>query len=262
VSARLTGLAANTTYHFRISATTAATITGRDGTFTTLLNSASGTSNSPGTPASANDGQLSATTSNGEGTVTVGQYGSNPAGRPTFVSNGAYVDVHVSPGNTFTSLEFTDCELSGGKKLFWWDPQARGGKGEWHPASAQTAPSGEPPCITVTIDETTSPSLAQLTGTVFGVALPPGPAPTIKKLSPKKGPAAGGTAVTISGKNFGFVYEVKFGSAEAKSFTVNSPTSMTAVAPPGTKKTTVNVTVTGPGGTSEITRKARFKYAH
>jgi alpha-tubulin suppressor-like RCC1 family protein len=55
--------------------------------------------------------------------------------------------------------------------------------------------------------------------------------PTITKLKPNTGPVGGGTTVTITGTRFTEVVTVKFGSAKATSFTVNSVTSITAVSP-------------------------------
>jgi hypothetical protein len=87
----------------------------------------------------------------------------------------------------------------------------------------------------------------------------PGPAPMIKKLSPKKGPAAGETSVTIAGTDFTGATAVKFDSANARSFKVDSATSITAVSPAGTTGT-VEVTVTTPNGTSGNTSKDHFVY--
>jgi hypothetical protein len=84
--------------------------------------------------------------------------------------------------------------------------------------------------------------------------------PTVKKLSPRRGPASGGTSVTITGTNFAGVTAVKFGSANAASFKVNSEASITAVSPSGVKKTTVDVTVTTASGTSAIVPRDGFKY--
>jgi plastocyanin len=86
-----------------------------------------------------------------------------------------------------------------------------------------------------------------------------GPVPTIKKLTPKKGPEAGGTQVTITGSGFTGATAVAFGSVAAMSFNVISDTSISAVSP-AEPKSTVNVTVTGPGGTSMVAKKDRFKF--
>jgi len=88
---------------------------------------------------------------------------------------------------------------------------------------------------------------------------PAGPAPTIKKLSPRKGPAAGGTSVTITGANFTGATSVDFGAAPAAEVSVNSATSITAVSPeaaPGK----VAVDVTTGTGTSAPSSKAVFTF--
>ncbi|WP_280244436.1 IPT/TIG domain-containing protein, partial [Nocardia abscessus] len=71
--------------------------------------------------------------------------------------------------------------------------------------------------------------------------------PTITSLSPLAGPASGGNSVVITGTHFIGPTTVRFGSA-ATTFTLDSPTRITAIAPPGTG--TVQVTVTTAGGTS------------
>ncbi|HME04055.1 MAG TPA: IPT/TIG domain-containing protein [Solirubrobacteraceae bacterium] len=89
--------------------------------------------------------------------------------------------------------------------------------------------------------------------------VPAGHGPAITKISPDKGPAAGGTAVSIAGTSFVGVTAVKFASTDATSFTVNSATSITAVSPaeaPGK----VEVTVATPNGTSAISRKDDFRF--
>src|SRR5439155_21893539 len=66
-------------------------------------------------------------------------------------------------------------------------------------------------------------------------------APTVTSVSPKSGPTAGGTSVSITGTNLSGANAVKFGSSNATSFTVNSATSITASSPAGSG--TVDVTV-------------------
>jgi hypothetical protein len=86
------------------------------------------------------------------------------------------------------------------------------------------------------------------------------PTPPITSIDPATGSIAGGTAVTIAGTDFAAASAVKFGSMPATSFTVNSETEITAVAPPSTKPGAVDVTVTTLAGTSTITRFDRFAY--
>jgi hypothetical protein len=57
--------------------------------------------------------------------------------------------------------------------------------------------------------------------------------PVIQKVLPASGPVAGNTTVTISGANFSEVIAVTFGGVNAQSFTINSPTSISALTPPG-----------------------------
>jgi hypothetical protein len=83
-------------------------------------------------------------------------------------------------------------------------------------------------------------------------------APTITRLSVKKGPASGGTQVTITGTTFVGVTDVRFGDAAA-SYTVEDPETVVADAPPGSTGK-VEITVTTPNGESGITRKALYTY--
>lgn len=71
--------------------------------------------------------------------------------------------------------------------------------------------------------------------------------PAISALAPASGPAAGGTAVTITGQHLLGTTAVTFGSTPAAISSVTN-TQIVAVAPPGSG--TVGVTVTAPGGTS------------
>jgi hypothetical protein len=86
-----------------------------------------------------------------------------------------------------------------------------------------------------------------------------GPPPTVAKLAPKKGPSTGGTSVTVTGKNFSGATAVTFGTVNAASFKVISPTQITAVSP-GEPAGTVDVRVTTPGGTSAASRHDHFKF--
>ena len=99
------------------------------------------------------------------------QYASDPVGSPSFSTPGEYFDVQVASGSSFNSLVVTHCNLNGASGLEWWNPQADAGAGAWEPVSpTPTYTSGPPRCVAATISSTSSPSLSQLTGTVFGVA--------------------------------------------------------------------------------------------
>jgi alpha-tubulin suppressor-like RCC1 family protein len=83
--------------------------------------------------------------------------------------------------------------------------------------------------------------------------------PTVTAVSPDEGPPAGETSVTISGTGFSGATAVKFGSTEATTFTVKSPTTISAVSPAGAE--TVDVTVTTANGTSVTNAGDRFTYS-
>ncbi|WP_169835025.1 IPT/TIG domain-containing protein [Pandoraea oxalativorans] len=84
--------------------------------------------------------------------------------------------------------------------------------------------------------------------------------PTVTGVTPSQGETGGGTSVTISGTDFTFVTDVLFGGTSAQSITVNSATSITAVAPAGSG--TVHVRVAAVGGTSATSAADQFTYAN
>lgn len=88
---------------------------------------------------------------------------------------------------------------------------------------------------------------------IFVVAAPP---PTITALTPNSGSV--NTSVAVTGTNFIGVTGVRFGASTA-SYVVNSPTSITALAPPGASGT-VDVTVTTGAGTSATNAADQFTY--
>jgi hypothetical protein len=83
--------------------------------------------------------------------------------------------------------------------------------------------------------------------------------PTVTRLSPKRGHAAGGTTVLITGQAFTGATSVRFGAAKATEFKLLSGSTIQAVSPPGVKGP-VDVSVTTPNGTNAPTRKDHFKY--
>jgi alpha-tubulin suppressor-like RCC1 family protein len=79
------------------------------------------------------------------------------------------------------------------------------------------------------------------------------PCPTLTKVSPKLGPQAGGTTVTITGTDLTGASAVEFEPFTTSDFTVDSPTQITAVTPPAFPlpgNGYVNVRVTTPSGTT------------
>jgi hypothetical protein len=91
-----------------------------------------------------------------------------------------------------------------------------------------------------------------------GIDLAGPAAPVVTKLSTKVAVAAGGTPVTITGKNFTGATSVQFGSTSAVSFVFKSATTISAVSPAGTARP-VDVTVTTPNGTSAVSSADHLK---
>jgi hypothetical protein len=88
-----------------------------------------------------------------------------------------------------------------------------------------------------------------------------GTRPVIAQLSPATGSLAGGTVVTITGRGFTQTESVHFGTAAATSFTINSDESITAIAPPSGRSTTVRVHITTTEGTSLSSGPSKFTYS-
>jgi hypothetical protein len=165
--------------------------------------SASGTSTTLGGTASANNDNTTASAT-GVGALTVAQYASDPVSTPTFSSAGEYFDVDLSAGNTFTTTTINDCNLNGGLGLEWFNPAADNGAGAWQPVEpTPTFSAGPPPCLSVTLDNESSPTLAQLTGTVLGVTSGPTPS-TLTQTSP--------TTATVS-QGYGYTGQLTVGGA-------------------------------------------------
>jgi len=101
-------------------------------------------------------------TAAGAGTVGAGLYSTNPASATPTGATGVYVDVAVGAGSSFSSVTITVCNLAGGDSLDWLNG------GTWSAFSSQRFDSSTG-CITATVNNQTSPSLNQLTGTVIAV---------------------------------------------------------------------------------------------
>jgi hypothetical protein len=117
------------------------------------------------------------------------------------------------------------------------------------------SPPGEPGTVGVSVALSRGTASAPHPGARFTYLA----RPSVTSLDPAVGPAGGGTVVTIRGTGFSGVTAVRFGSAAAASFEVDSSTQIRAVTPPGSAGT-VAVTVTSATGVSADTDAARFTY--
>jgi IPT/TIG domain len=123
--------------------------------------------------------------------------------------------------------------------------------GEDGSVTATSPPGSGTVLVTVTTPGGTSgpSSLAEFT------YVPP---PTVTEVTPRTGPAAGDTPVTITGTNLANASTVRFGSAGSMTFHVVNSTTISAVSPAGSG--TVDVVVVSPGGASATSEKDRFTY--
>ena len=155
----------------------------------------SGATSSQSCSSSSPSGTCSATnagttvSANGEGSLTVSQYGSDPVGSPTFSASGVYLYVEVASGSSFSSLTITDCNLNGATSLEWWTGSA------WLAVSSESYSAGPPQCVTATLDSTTIPAIGGHTDTVFAGALP---ATTVPGAPTGLGATPGNTTATLS----------------------------------------------------------------
>ncbi len=109
---------------------------------------------------------LITTTGSGQGAWTLSQYGNLPVSSPPLRSADKYFDIEIAANSNLDEMKLKDCDLGGGNGLQWWDITSGG----WVDVGPnQPAPVGSPPCIEFTLNNTTSPKVSQLTGTVFGV---------------------------------------------------------------------------------------------
>ena len=108
-------------------------------------------------------GSLSAIAS-GVGTVAAVQYTGDPVTTTPPTAVNAYFDVLVPASSSFTSVQVTDCNLAGGSVVYYYDPTTS----EWAevPGQSYDASTG---CVSFTLGTASTPSLSQLSGTVFGV---------------------------------------------------------------------------------------------
>ncbi|HET7389084.1 MAG TPA: cell wall-binding repeat-containing protein, partial [Nocardioidaceae bacterium] len=141
----------------------------------------SATSTSADGTATATSGETTVT-AHGEGAFTVSQYPSNPTEPAPVEGQATFFDVLIAEGSSFTSLTITQCDLpANAHSIVWFNGT------KWLKASSVTYADG---CATVTITDSTSPNLADLTGTVFAAGKLP-----VNRLA---GPNRIETAVAVS----------------------------------------------------------------
>ncbi|WP_229055146.1 IPT/TIG domain-containing protein, partial [Aeromicrobium sp. Leaf350] len=120
------------------------------------------------------------------------------------------------------------------------------------------SPTGTAGPVAVRVTTSAGTSAVVSTSTFTYTAPAPSP-PAVSSLAPSSGPSVGGTEVVVTGTSFANVTAVSFGSAPARSFTVESGTQLRAVSPTGTAGP-VAVRVTTSAGTSAVVSTSTFTY--
>ena len=113
-----------------------------------------------------------------------------------------------------------------------------------------------------TLDGKTVTAIAASSNHNLAIVAPATPAaPTITGIAPATGPRAGGTTVEITGTDFTDTTQVNFGSTgPATSYTIDSPTQITATSPAAGAVGRRHIRVTTPAGTSPTVPADVFKY--
>ena len=178
-SAVVSGLDVGAAYYFTVSARNAlgsgpsADSNRVVPTSTPVVDSTTGSGSVPGgtvatSTVTAAGGATLSITAQGTGTVDAGSYVTDPVAQ---LGDGtSFFDVSLGSGSSFTTASFTICGVTAGASITWWNPDTSA----WEPVSDQGVPSGTPLCTVVVVDAHTSPSLAQLYGTVLAVTEPSG----------------------------------------------------------------------------------------
>jgi len=104
----------------------------------------------------------------GDHNITTAKYAGNPGDTPSFNATGDYYDVHLDSSANVNSLTIEFCPAAPSTVIYYWNGAS------WQPCSDQSYSGG---CVVVTITDSTFPSLADLTGLVFGSGLTVTPPP-------------------------------------------------------------------------------------
>jgi len=114
------------------------------------------------------DAEVSVTIESGTGStaVTIAEYTGNPAGTPSFGAGERYIDVQLSNPGAVTELTITFDGMAAGTMIYFYRP----GTG-WIACSNQTYASGT---ISVTVTDSTVPTLTELLGGIFAEGSAPG----------------------------------------------------------------------------------------
>src|SRR5450432_1751529 len=192
--------------------------------------------------------QITATTAAGTGAVTVRVTTTNGTGTSsgtfTFLPAPTVTGLapNLGPAAGGTSVVITGTGFSGATSVRFGGVSATSYTVDSASQITATTPAGTG---AVTVSVTTPNGTGTSVGTFSYI-----PAPSITNFAPTSGPESGGTSVVITGTGFSGATGVSFGGTAAATYTVNSPTQITATTPAGTGAVTVSVTTIDGTGVS------------
>jgi hypothetical protein len=202
---------------------------------------------------SAGTVDITVTTNNGTSSTSA-------ADQFTYLSTGAPIFSSLSPNsgtsNGGTSVTINGSNFTGATAVYFGSVLAP--SFTVNSATRITATTPAEPLGTVDVTVVTPSGVTTLSNadhfTFNAAALP-----TVTSLNTSSGSTAGGTSVTITGTGFTAAIAVSFGDVPAPSFTVNSSTSITAVAPPQAADV-IDVRVSNYTGSSPRSTADRYTY--
>ncbi len=135
-----------------------------------LANEQTATSSTPAGTASTTVSNVSVT-AQGQGSIAVKSFGTtDPVVGSGFAAGTEFFDVAVVSPSSFSSVAITACGVSSFVNLTWWNGTT------WEAVRPSATDSDG--CLSFTATDSTSPSVSQLTGTVFAVSAPVPGVPT------------------------------------------------------------------------------------
>ncbi|MEI6624396.1 MAG: IPT/TIG domain-containing protein, partial [Actinomycetes bacterium] len=178
--------------------------------------------------------------------------------------NGYLATLNASPdGPSVSALSPTGGPMAGGTVITFTGTNLTGTSAitfDGTPGTALTVDSATQVRVTTPahVSASVDVSLTAPTGTInLPAAFTYSPPPTITTVSPDVGPADGGTTVTITGTDLGFVSAVTVGGVPVTGLSVDSDTQLTVIVPAGAAGA-ADVVVTSPSGSA--TKVGGFRY--
>ena len=206
------------------------------------------------------------TATGGSGTVYVAGYSGNPGGPSPFQAGGSYFDVNLSGGSSFSDVVITQCGVKPSSTMEWFNATASSSSsasGAWIPVNPPATFDPDSGCLTFTATSSSTPSVSQLSGSIFGAGsplpLPMGTSPcsiSYQGSAAASLPAGGYTPIppyriADTRQGSGSLYDSET-IASCSTLDIQA-TGFAGVPVPGVSAVVLNVTVVSPAGAGYLT---------